>query len=73
MYSNDYLLKNGITDIEDLVGREVYIVNEQEFEKFIINGIHYTNAQQWWFTTQGKCTVYEVSEIGKTIFFISIK
>ena len=26
MYSNDYLLKNGITDIEELVDKSVYFV-----------------------------------------------
>lgn len=26
MYSNDYLLKNGITDIEELVGKSVYFI-----------------------------------------------
>ena len=26
MLSNEYLLQNGITDIEELVGREVYFV-----------------------------------------------
>lgn len=69
---NEYLVRYKIINIEDLVGKEIYIVDEQEFEKyekFIIDGIHYTNAQQWWFTTQGRGTVHEVSEIGETIFF----
>ena len=26
MYSNDYLLKNGITNIEELVGKSVYLI-----------------------------------------------
>ena len=26
MYSNDYLLKNGITDIEELVDKSVYFI-----------------------------------------------
>ena len=65
MYSNDYLLKNGITDIEELVGKEVYFVFPKQGIKVCeIRRVQYSN--KWCFITSES---HRVSEIGKSIFF----
>ena len=42
MLSNEYLLRNGITDIEELVGREVYLIfPKQGIVKYTIRRVQY--------------------------------
>jgi len=67
MLSNEYLLKNGITDIEELVGREVYLIfPKQGIVKYTIRRVQYGKQQEWLFCIP---ETYKVSEIGKSIFF----
>lgn len=65
MYSNDYLLKNGITDIEELVGKSVYFL-------FPVKGIVKHNIRRVQYEKEWLLCVsetYKVSELGKSIFF----
>lgn len=65
MYSNDYLLKNGITDIEELVGKSVYFVFPvQGIVKHNIRRVQY--GKEWLLCVP---ETYKVSELGKSIFF----
>lgn len=65
MYSNDYLLKNGITDIEELVGKSVYFIFPvQGIVKHNIRRVQY--GKEWLLYVS---ETYKVSELGKSIFF----
>lgn len=67
MYSNDYLLKNGITDIEELVGKSVYFIFPvQEIIRHEIHRVQYGKQHEWLLCTS---ETYKVSELGKSIFF----
>lgn len=67
MYSNDYLLKNGITDIEELVGKSVYFIFPvQGIVKRNIRRVQYGKQQEWLLCVP---ETYKVSELGKSIFF----
>jgi hypothetical protein len=67
MYSNDYLLKNGITDIEDLVDKSVYFIFQvQGIVKHKIRRVQYGKQQEWCLCVP---ETYKVSELGKSIFF----
>jgi hypothetical protein len=67
MYSNDYLLKNGITDIEELVGKSVYLIFPvQGIVRYKIRRVQYGKQQEWCLCVQ---ETYKVSELGKSIFF----
>lgn len=67
MLSNEYLLQNGITDIEELVGKEVYFVfPKQGIISYAICRVQYGKQQEWLFCIP---ETYKVSEIGKSIFF----
>ena len=67
MYSNDYLLKNGITDIEELVNKSVYFVfSVQGIIKYKIRRVQYGKQQEWLLCVP---ETYKVSELGKSIFF----
>lgn len=67
MYSNDYLLKNGIIDIEELVNKSVYFVFPvQGIVKYKIRRVQYGRQQEWLLCVP---ETYKVSELGKSIFF----
>lgn len=67
MYSNDYLLKNGITDIEELVGKLVYFIFPvQGIVKYKIRRVQYGKQQEWLLCVP---ETYKVSELGESIFF----
>lgn len=67
MYSNDYLLKNGITDIEELVGKSVYLIfPAQEIVRCKIYRVQYGKPQEWRLCVP---ETYKASELGKRIFF----
>lgn len=67
MLSNEYLLQNGITDIEELVGKEIYFVfPRQGIINYKIRRIQYGKQQEWYFCAN---ETHRVSEIGKSIFF----
>lgn len=67
MYSNDYLLKNGITDIEDLVDKSVYFIFQVHgIVKHKIRRVQYGKQQEWCLCVP---ETYKVSELGKSIFF----
>lgn len=67
MLSNEYLLKNGITDIEELVGKEVYFIfPRQGIVNYKIRRVQYGKQQEWYFVTS---EIHKVSEIGKSVFF----
>lgn len=67
MYSNDYLLKNGITDIEELVGKSVcFIFPVQGIVKHNIRRVQYGKQQEWFLCVP---ETYKVSELGESIFF----
>ena len=67
MYSNDYLLKNGITDIEELVGKSVYFIFPvQGIVKYKIRRVQYGKQQEWLLCVP---ETYKVSELGESIFF----
>ena len=47
MYSNDYLLKNGITNIEELVGKSVYLIFPvQGIVRYNIRRVQYGKQQE---------------------------
>lgn len=67
MYSNDYLLKNGITDIEELVDKSVYLIfPAQEIVRCKIYRVQYGKPQEWFLCVP---ETYKASELGKRIFF----
>ena len=67
MLSNEYLLQNGITDIEELVGKEVYFVfPRQGIIMYKIRRVQYGKQQEWYFCAN---ETHKVSEIGKSVFF----
>ena len=67
MYSNDYLLKNGITDIEELVDKSVYFIFPvQGIVKHNIRRVQYGKQQEWFLCVP---ETYKVSELGESIFF----
>ena len=67
MYSNDYLLKNGITDIEELVDKSVYFIFPvQGIVKHKIRRVQYVKQQEWLLCVP---ETYKVSELGESIFF----
>ena len=67
MYSNDYLLKNGITDIEELVDKSVYFIFPvQGIVKHKIRRVQYGKQQEWLLCVP---ETYKVSELGESIFF----
>lgn len=67
MLSNEYLLQNGITDIEELVSKEVYFVfPRQGIIMYKIRRVQYGKQQEWYFCTN---ETHKVSEIGKSVFF----
>ena len=67
MYSNDYLLKNGITDIEELVGKSVYFIFPvQGIVRCKIYRVQYGKPQEWLLCVP---ETYKASELGKRIFF----
>ena len=67
MYSNDYLLKNGITNIEELVDKSVYIIFAvQGIVKYKIRRVQYGKQQEWLLCVP---ETYKVSELGESIFF----
>ena len=67
MYSNDYLLKNGITNIEELVGKSVYLIFPvQGIVRYKIRRVQYGKQQEWLLCVP---ETYKVSELGKSIFF----
>ena len=67
MYSNDYLLKNGITNIEELVDKSVYLIFAvQGIVKYKIRRVQYGKQQEWLLCVP---ETYKVSELGKSIFF----
>ena len=67
MYSNDYLLKNGITNIEELVDKSVYLIFAvQGIVKYKIRRVQYGKQQEWLLCVP---ETYKVSELGESIFF----
>ena len=67
MYSNDYLLKNGITNIEELVDKSVYLIfPAQEIVRCKIYRVQYGKPQEWILCVP---ETYKASELGKRIFF----
>ena len=67
MYSNDYLLKNGITNIEELVDKSVYLIFAvQGIVKYKIRRVQYGTQQEWLLCVP---ETYKVSELGESIFF----
>ena len=66
MYSNDYLLKNGITNIEELVDKSVYLIFAvQGIVKYKIRRVQYGKQQEWLLCVP---ETYKVSELGESIF-----
>lgn len=67
MYSNDYLLKNGITNIEELVDKSVYLIFAvQGIVKYKIRRVQYGKQHEWLLCVP---ETYKVSELGESIFF----
>ena len=67
MYSNDYLLKNGITNIEELLDKSVYLIFAvQGIVKYKIRRVQYGKQQEWLLCVP---ETYKVSELGESIFF----
>ena len=67
MYSNDYLLKNGITNIEELVDKSVYLIFAvQGIVKYKIRRVQYGKQQEWLLCVP---ETYKVSELCESIFF----
>lgn len=67
MYSNDYLLKNGINNIEELVDKSVYLIfPAQEIVRCKIYRVQYGKPQEWLLCVP---ETYKASELGKRIFF----
>ena len=67
MYSNDYFLKNGITNIEELVDKSVYLIFAvQGIVKYKIRRVQYGKQQEWLLCVP---ETYKVSELGESIFF----
>lgn len=67
MYSDDYLLKNGITDIEELVDKSVYLIFPvQGIVRCKIYRVQYGKPQEWLLCVP---ETYKASELGKSIFF----
>ena len=67
MYSNDYLLKNGITNIEELVDKSVYLIfPAQEIVRCKIYRVQYGKPQEWLLCVP---ETYKASDLGKRIFF----
>lgn len=67
-YDYEYLRKNGVVTLEDLVGQVLYFTfPSQGIVKDQVRKIQFTNkTKEWWFQTN---TIYRISEIGKSIFF----
>ena len=67
-YDYEYLRKNGVTTLEDLVGQTLYFTfPSQGIKAMEVRKIQFTGkAQEWLFYTD---TSRRVSEIGKSIFF----
>ena len=67
-YDYEYLRKNGVVTLEDLVGQVLYFTfPSQGIVKDQARKIQFTNkTKEWWFQTN---TIYRISEIGKSIFF----
>ena len=67
MYSNDYLLKNGINNIEELVDKSVYLIFAvQGIVKYKIRRVQYGKQHEWLLRVP---ETYKVSELGESIFF----
>ena len=67
MLSNEYLLQNGNTEIDELFGRDVYFVfPRQGITMYKIRRVQYGKQQEWYFCSS---ETHKVSEIGKSIFF----
>lgn len=64
----DYLRNNGICDLEDLVGKAVFITFPSKgIMEFTIRKIEYTiKTREWFFVTN--CS-YRLSRLGEDIFF----
>lgn len=64
----NYLVQNGITHLEDLVGKILYFVfASQGIQPRKVRSIQFTEKTKEWFFIS--CETIRVSEIGKTIFF----
>lgn len=63
-----YLIQNGITHLEELVGQTLYFVfASQGIQPRKVRKIQYTEKTRGWFFEA--CGTFRVSEIGNTIFF----
>lgn len=64
----NYLAQNGITHLEDLVGKTLYFVfARQGIQSRKVRSIQFTEKTKEWFFIS--CETIRISEIGKTIFF----
>lgn len=64
----NYLAQNGITHLEDLVGKTLYFVfARQGIQSRKVRSIQFTEKTKEWFFIA--CETIRISEIGNTIFF----
>lgn len=64
----NYLAQNGITHLEDLVGKTLYFVfARQGIQQRKVRSIQFTEKTNEWFFKA--CETIRISEIGKSIFF----
>lgn len=64
---SDYLSKNGISNMEELIGREVFLIlPRQGIKNYAIRRIQYGKQQEWFLCVP---ETYKVSELGESIFF----
>ena len=67
-YDYEYLRKNGVITLEDLVGLNLYFTfPSQGIQKRFVRKIQFTSHTKEWFFDAS--ALYRVSEIGKSIFF----
>lgn len=64
---SDYLSKNGISNMEELIGREVFLIlPRQGIKNYAIRRIQYGKQHKWMMCLPEN---YRVSELGESIFF----
>lgn len=64
---SDYLSKNGISNMEELIGREVFLIlPRQGIKNYAIRRIQYGKQRKWMMCLPEN---YRVSELGESIFF----
>lgn len=64
---SDYLSKNGISNMEELIGKEVFLIlPRQGIKNYAIRRIQYGKQHKWMMCLPEN---YRVSELGESIFF----